>query len=233
MAKQLPELSVLIPAYMEADNLRLLLPRLNKSLNQLDLEFEIIVIDTRESFDTTNLVCQEENVTYVNREEGDSYGDAIRSGIKHACGNKIVFMDGDGSHTPEFISKLIKHADENDVVIASRYIKGGATDNKLSLILLSKIVNILYSIVLNLKCKDVSNSFKLYHKDQLKKLQLSSRNFDIVEEILYKLKKNNKNLKIKEIPYTFKQRMFGHTKRNLLTFVFSFAFTLIKLRFSK
>ena len=98
---------------------------------------------------------------------------------------------------------------------------------------MSKILNYIYSIVLNLKCKDVSNSYKLYRGDLLKKLELRCNNFDIVEELLFKLSRMNRNLRICEVPYVFKARMFGHTKRNLIAFMFSFAFTLMKLRFGK
>ena len=98
---------------------------------------------------------------------------------------------------------------------------------------MSRAVNFLYSLFLNLKCKDVSNNFKLYKSYLLRNLNLSSNNFDIIEEILFKMKKNKKDLKIKEIPCTFKERMFGHTKRDLMLFAFSFFFTLLKLRFRK
>jgi len=95
------------------------------------------------------------------------------------------------------------------------------------------MVNIFYSLFLKLKCKDVSNSFKLYKSNLLRNLNLYSNNFDIVEEILFKMKKNKKDLKIKEIPYTFKKRICGNTKRNLVLFALSFFFTPLKLRFRK
>ena len=56
-------------------------------------------------------------------------------------------------------------------------------------------------------------------------------NFDIVEEMLYKIKKKHKDVKIIEIPFNFKERMFGHTKRKLILFVCTYMITIIKLRF--
>lgn len=226
------DLSIIIPAYLEEENLRILLPRLTNSLSSLKIRYEVIVVDTMKPLDNTALVSNQFNATYINRENGNAYGDAIRTGIKFIKGEKAIFMDGDGSHSPEFISQLYKHANDYDVVIASRYVSGGSTDNNKILLLMSKIVNFVYSFVLNIKCKDVSNSFKLYDTNKLQNLLLKSNNFDIVEEILFKLNKKNKNLKIIEIPFTFKERMFGHTKRNLFLFVLSYIFTLIKLRFS-
>ncbi len=123
--------------------------------------------------------------------------------------------------------------DQSDVIIASRYMKGGHTENSPVLIAMSKIVNWGFAFVLNIKCKDVSNSFRLYDGEKLKSLTLKCENFDIVEEILYKLIRIFKGLSIKEIPFSFKQRMFGETKRNLGKFIITYIFTLARLRFMK
>ena len=96
-------------------------------------------------------------------------------------------MDADGTHYPEFIKKLWAKKDQNDIVIASRYIKGGHTENSAALVLKSKIVNWGYAFVLGIKAKDVSNSFKLYRGDYLKEFILKCDNFEVVEEILYKI----------------------------------------------
>ncbi len=225
------EISVVIPAYLEEENLRVLLPRIIKSLQEIGEPFEILVIDTMTPMDQTGLLCAELGVTYINREIGNKYGDAIRTGIQKAKGKHVVFMDADGSHSPEFIKNLYDNKNGYDLVIASRYVDGGGSDNTQTLIFMSWMVNFIYSFLFQLKCKDVSNSFKLYDGDQLRKINLRCDNFDIVEEILIKLKRNKKEMKILELPYMFKERMFGRTKRNLFSFVFSYIFTLIRLKF--
>ena len=227
------ELSIIIPSYLEEENLSIILPRLMLVLNGLGIKHEAIVIDTMEPIDNTKSVCLSNAVVYINRENGNNYGDAVKTGIKYAQGKFIVFMDADGSHSPEFVTELYAHKGNNDVVIASRYIKGGFTDNNAALILMSRVLNVIYSLVLDLKCKDVSNSFKLYKGELIKQLSLYSKNFDIVEEILFKLKRFNPNLKIKEIPFHFKKRSMGHTKRNLFLFILSYIYTIFKLRFGK
>ena len=226
-------LSVIFPSYLEEENLRQLLPRLGEVLVGLGVKSEVLVIDTLAPMDNTRAVCEEQGVTYLNREGGNSYGDAIRTGIRRARGEFILFSDADGSHPPEFIRNLWSSAADSDVVIASRYVAGGATDNTRALILMSLLVNIIYALVLNLRCKDVSNSFKLYRAPLLKDLQLHCKNFDIVEEILFKIKKRHPAVRIAEIPFTFKKRMFGNTKRSLVLFIFSFMVTLLRLRFGR
>ena len=220
-----------MPCYLEEENLRLLLPRLVKELTIIGDTFEILIIDTMQPMDNTKDVCKANKATYIPRETGNNYGDAIRTGIKFAQGECTIFMDADGSHSPEFVHNLYKYKNEYEIVIASRYITGGSTDNNRLLILMSYITNLTYSMILNLRYKDISNSFKLYKTDSLKKLTLRCKNFDIVEEILYKIKKHHKEINVLEIPYSFKERMFGHTKRNLFFFILTYIITIIRLRF--
>ncbi len=211
----------------------MLLPRLLTSLDTTGLDYEILILDRTVSTDLTHtLQSLSPKIRIINRSPTDCYGDAVRSGIKHSDGAFILFMDADGSHDPEFIETMLKWRSSSDVVIASRYIQGGGSFNGPLLKLMSLMVNLSYSIILNIPAKDVSNSFKLYNREVLKSLTLRSNNFDIIEEILYKALKNNRNLKIVEIPYFFKERIHGTTKRDLLSFSFSFLITLIRLRLS-
>ena len=233
------ELSVIIPSYLEEENLRIIIPRLFKVLEKFNFSTEILIIDTLTQLDSTKELCDElkknSKVTlkYINRENNNYFGSAIRTAIKYINSNYTIFMDADGSHSPEFIPKLLEYRNKYDVIIASRYVEGGDSDNKKILKIMSYIVNFTFSIILNLNCKDVSNSFKLYNTESLKNLYLKCNNFDIVEEILLKLKRQKPKLSIYETPYVFKERLFGHTKRNLFIFIFSYIFTLLKLRFTK
>jgi dolichol-phosphate mannosyltransferase len=225
------ELSVVIPSYLEEENLRVLLPRIKKVVEELNVPHEILIIDTITSMDNTEVVCKDFGANYIHREQGNKYGDAVRTGLKYARGNYILFMDADGSHSPEFITTLYLNRQGNDVVIASRYVDGGGSDNTNTLIFMSWAVNFIYSWFFDLQCKDVSNSFKLYSGAMISGINLKCNEFDTVEEILIKLKRKNRNLRILEIPYVFKSRMFGHTKRNLLLFALSYLYTLFRLKF--
>ena len=103
----------------------------------------------------------------------------------------------DGSHDPDFVNNFIQKAEQNPeigILIASRYIKGGSTENNFLLIFLSRVVNLVYKIIFSLKVNDVSNNFRMYKYEIIEGLKLQENNFEIVEEILIKLNYRNKNL---------------------------------------
>ena len=231
MADDRPVLSVVLPAYLEEENLRLLLPRIASVLETIGIDTEIIVVDAMAPLDGTAAVAAAAGAVALPRAGGNTYGDAVRTGIAAARGEWVVFMDADGSHPPEWVGKLFAARGGQDLVIASRYVESGFTENSLGLVLMSRVLNWTYSVVLGIPVKDVSNSFRLYRGDMLRALRLGCDNFDIVEEILIKLLRAHHGLRILEIPFTFKKRMFGDSKRNLLAFALGYVFTLLKLRF--
>lgn len=225
------ELSIVLPAYKEADNLKKILPDIHNHVYKLNIDYEILIVDTVENMDDTEEICKLNNATYIHRENGNLYGDAIRTGIKYASGKYIIMMDADGSHEPKSILDLYNKAKNEgyDIVIGSRYCKGGKTDNPLILRAMSYILNLTYSIVFNLGIRDCSDSFRVYDAFKLKTLKLECENFDIVEEILIKFKSKFKNLKVAEVPIIFKKRDKGSSKRDLLKFIFSYLITMKRL----
>ncbi len=223
------DLSVVLPAYREAENLRNLIPVLQTQLDQSSLSYEILVVDTPQPMDESPTICEHFGVRYIARTPGDCYGDAVRSGIGNSLGKYIVCMDADGSHSPEFIHQLLPHADQNDVVIASRYIQGGSTENGFVLAAMSRILNVTYSLVLGLPCKDVSNSFRLYNGPLVRGLKLTCSNFDIVEELLVRMRVARGQLSFKEVPFHFQAREHGTTKRKLSAFIATYIVTMGRL----
>ncbi len=224
-----PELSVVLPAYREADNLRQMLPILNEVARSLTPRYEIMVIDAEQPLDDTPAICRDAGAVYVPRHGGASYGHAIRTALAVVKGRHVIFMDADGSHNPRFLPQLWAERERADLVIASRYVRGGKTENPAVLIFLSLMVNVVFRVVLGLKCYDVSNSFRLYQGDALRRLQLKCDNFDIIEEILIKLSSSQPGYRIKEVPFTFERRKAGTTKRQLLAFAIGYLGTLLRL----
>lgn len=225
-----PDLSVVMPAYREADALRQLLPGLLSAVAALGGQSEIIVSDSMSPLDDTAKVCAEFGVKHIRRVGGDAYGDAVRSGINSSQGRHVLLIDADGSHNPRDIGRLWEIRDQFDVVIASRYVPGGHTQNPLVLIWMSRVLNYMYRFAFSLPVNDVSNSFRLYRGHQLRSLNLVSSDFDIVEEILIRLVFGDAKATLVEVPVTFERRKAGESKRNLPAFMLTYMKSIRTMR---
>jgi dolichol-phosphate mannosyltransferase len=224
-------LTVMMPAYGEADNLRLLLPAIKKVIVELGISAEILVLDAAPSVEDTQAVCFENQVTWLPRQGGNNYGDAIRTGIQGSTGEFVITMDSDGSHNPQFIHELWQNRSKADVLIASRYVPGGVTDNPWLLVAMSRVLNVIFKIFVRIPVYDVSNSFRLYRGDLLRSIQTEYKNFDVLEEILARLiwGKGSHTISILELPFRFEQRKHGKPKRQLIVFGLQFLSALFKL----
>ncbi len=219
-----------MPAYREADALRQLLPALVPAVRALSERFEIIVADSTEALDDTKAVCDEFGVNHIYRTGGNAYGDAVRTGIRELTGERVLLMDADGSHNPRDIERLWAARDGFDVIIGSRYVRGGNTENPAVLIWMSRILNYMYKFAFNLPINDVSNSFRLYRGDQLRAVELVSNDFDIVEEVLIRLTFGEAKATVTEVPVTFERRKAGESKRNLPAFMLSYMGSMRTMR---
>ena len=228
-----PALSVFLPAYGEAENLKELLPQIKRVVTELNISAQIMVIDAIEPVDDTASICHQNGVGYLRRQGGSRYGDAVRTGILATTGNYVISLDSDGSHNPEFIRELWEHRQLGDVVIASRYMPGGVTENPWILVAMSRLLNFVFRVFVGIPAYDISNSFRLYHGDRLRAVHPQYPNFDILEEILVRILWENpgRPAKIIEIPFRFEQRKHGKPKRKLLVFGVQFLLALLKLFF--
>lgn len=225
------DLSIVLPAYQEAENLKNIIPQIHTALQKSDLQYEILVIDTMTPMDESEKVCEYNNAQCIRREKGNLYGDAIRTGIQKSQGIFLVIMDADGSHNPKDILRFYDEMEKGkyNLIIGSRYCKGGYTDNNFILRFMSYVLNLTYRVLFGLKVKDVSDSFRMYRTEDLRKITLECDNFDIVEEVLIKLNYQIDQFSVKEIPISFNKRAAGESKRDLVKFIFSYLKTIKRL----
>ena len=223
-------ISVVLLAYKEAESLTLLFPRLIERMDSLGEEYELIVVDTATPLDNTEEVCGKFGARYVNQED-PGFGGAYRKGISVIKGDKMLVLDSDGSHDPKYIPDIYSKFKEGyDVVIGSRYTKGGKTDDAVSSRIMSHILNGVFRIVTGVKAKDLSTNFRMYKADIIKQVTLTSVNYDVLEEVLLLMKlKVGKNFKVGEIPITFNKRIAGESKRRLIPFIISYIKTMFRL----
>lgn len=238
MKKQM-SISVILLAYQEEENLVVLLPKIIDVLESMQTEYEILIVDSPKSTDHTKELAEKYHATYM-IQDYPGYGGAFRTGVEHAKKSHCLFLDSDGSHNPETIPAICeKYREGYDMVIGSRYVKGGVTNDARSSYIMSMILNTTMRIVIGVKARDISTSYRLYETEQLKQVQLERENYDVLQEVILKQKVNKRmqgeDFKIGEVPIVFNKRMYGDSKRQLFKFIRGYivsVFLLIRLNFS-
>ncbi len=220
-----PDISVVIPVLNERENLEFLLPSLRQVIVDLDLAAEILVVDGGSS-DESQQVAERLGARVIPQQER-GYGGALLAGFAASTAAFVVTMDADLSHQPSSLRDLWQQRDEAELVIASRYVKGGRADMGSLRLLLSHILNRIYRRVLGLRLRDLSSGFRVYQRNSLASLDLQARDFDVQEEILVKL--HVQGCRIKEVPFHYRARKSGKSHVKLLRFGWAFSKTLFRM----
>jgi dolichol-phosphate mannosyltransferase len=223
------DVSAVLPVVNERDNLVVLIPRLKGLLEREGLNYEILVVDggsrdgTRE--ESTRLGAQ------VIDEGRPGYAGAIESGFAAARGQYVLILDADQSHEPDFISKMWRARTTADIVIASRFVRGGAAYGSRIRIGLSRILNRALRRLLSMPVQDLSSGFRLYRRDAVEGITLESRNFEVQVELA--VKAYSRGASLVEVPFTYFPRGSGRSHARVLRFgldMFRAAFKLWRLR---
>jgi dolichol-phosphate mannosyltransferase len=210
---------VVVPTYNEAENLPRLIAQIERALHARS--FCIIVVDDS-SPDNTAEVAERLNDSYGNivvrtREGKDGLGSALLDGLKTALNmedvESIVTLDGDLSHNPKEIPKLLSVAETTELVQGSRYVKRGAVLGwSLKRRLISFVANSLCKLVLRTHIHDCTGNFRIYSRRCAEMIVNStdSGGFEwVVEAMLVAVKRG---FRVKEVPITFTDRKNGRTK---------------------
>ena len=212
---------VIIPTYNESENVK---PVLHAILS-MELDFHVLVVDDN-SPDGTAALVREMQKNYPGqlflqvREGKQGLGTAYIYGFKWAInkGYRYIFeMDADFSYNPKDLERLYQACVQNaDVVVGSRYVKGGKTVNW------SRYRNVLskggalYTRILTwMPVKDPTAGFICYRKEVLETINFDQINFvGYAFQIEMKFAAWKLGFKVIEIPITFVDRKFGTSKMN-------------------
>src|SRR5208282_5070147 len=156
------DLSVILPVINERDNLTALIPRLSAQLAREGVDFEIIVIDGG-SLDGTQEAAAGLGARVV-PERRRGYAGATETGLAEARGDYILTLDADQSHEPEFVARMWRARGQADSVIASRYVRGGASYGPRFRNGLSRFLNSVLRRLLSMPVRDLSSGFRLYRR---------------------------------------------------------------------
>jgi len=150
-------ISVIIPAKNEGKNIDKLISMLKRSYTG----FEIIVIDDG-STDDTAVVAKNAGAKVYSHPYNIGNGAAIKSGIRMASGDVLVFMDADLQHNPEDIKTMLSYFPDYDMVVGARSKKDQAS---LGRALGNKVYNWLASYVARFKVEDLTSGFRAIKSD--------------------------------------------------------------------
>jgi len=206
---------ILIPTYNEKENISILIPILRRNFPQVD----ILVVDDNSPDGTSAVVedfaTQGFNVKLLLRSKKEGLGKALMAGYKYAVENKyskLVQMDADFSHPPEYIPEILKNIREDNIVICSRYlgcVGSQMEDNRV----VSKLANWIARVMFLNRVKDPSSGFRGYPVSFLEKVLkyqlLSSGYFIQVEMVALAFKLG---YEVKEIPFVYHKRKYGQSK---------------------
>jgi glycosyltransferase involved in cell wall biosynthesis len=151
------QVSIIVPAYNEGG----IIENIVSDIKALHPTYEIIVINDG-STDNTAAEAQRAGAKVFSHPYNIGNGAAIKSGIRVATGDILVFMDGDGQHNPEDIAKLLEHLSEFDMVVGARSISDQAS---LGRALGNKLYNWFASYVAKFSIRDLTSGFRAVKSD--------------------------------------------------------------------
>ena len=218
------DLSIVIPTYNEKENIEALLYRIRDVLEKSGCnDYEIIVVDDNSPDGTASIVRKigetDDRIKLIVRTKERGLATAVKEGIKQSKKKFVVVMDADFQHPPELIPDLYETIQEGyDVVVASRYVKGGGVEGWSRLRLAASKTGCLIARMLvrgARKVRDNMSGFFIVKRDSIDLDKLKPKGYKILLEILGR----HERLKVKEIPYTFKNRKAGKSKISTNTLV--------------
>lgn len=222
--------TIIVPAFNESK-------RIIPFLKELQLysknwkNYEILFVDDGSTDNTLdileNFAAKNRNARIVSYKPNKGKAFAVKKGIEQSRGQKVIFIDADGSISPEEIPKLAKKLDDYDIVVGSRSLKESRVEanwmRKFTGFLFNSYSNILFKI----KIKDCLCGFKGFKRkvalDLFKELKSTGWIFDV--EIFYKIRK--KGYRLYELPISWVHK--GGSKMKL-THPFKMFFQMLKLK---
>ena len=214
-----PRLLVSLATYNEAGNVAALIADIHKVVPHAD----VLVIDDNSPDGTGRIAAElaenDPRIQVMHRPGKLGLGTATLAAMKFAMARDydyLLNMDADFSHPPRYLPGILAGMSKNDVMIGSRYVRGGATENwPLPRRVISQTVNMLVRFLFRMPVKDASGAFRCYRVSTLRTAELDrvrSRGYSFQQEVLFRCHKSGARLG--EFPILFENRRAGVSKVN-------------------
>jgi len=216
------KITIVLPTYNEAENL----PKLVSALLLLPLDLNVLVVDDN-SPDGTGQIADDLGIAYPGRISAlhrtgklglrSAYIEGFQKAFDMGA-EAVVQMDADFSHDPNVLNEMARQIIDCDVVIGSRYVKGGSLDKNWPVWrkFLSAFGNNYARTILRFPLHDVTTGFRMWRKEALAKMPLDrirSSGYIFLVEMAYVAFLMEYD--IVEVPIHFEDRHFGKSKMSL------------------
>jgi dolichol-phosphate mannosyltransferase len=229
--------AVIIPTYNESDNIE----RLVGEILALPIDAHVIVVDDNSPDGTGKLVddlaARDTRVHAVHRPAKLGLGTAHIAGMRRALElnrDPIVTMDADFSHNPRYIPALLAGMENFDVVIGSRYVRGGGMEGRdTRLRVVSWGANLFARTMLNLKAHDCTAGFRAYRPPVLESIDLDrifSNGYSFLIEMLFLCQA--RGWRVGEAPIIYEDRRAGTSKISRAE-IYKATYTVLRLTYRR
>lgn len=215
----MPRAVLCLPTYNERENLEAMIRALGETLDTA--RDRVLVLDDGSPDGTgeiaDRLAAELAWVSVLHRPEKQGIGPAYVAGFRRALaeGAELVLeMDCDFSHDPADVPRLIAATEDADLVLGSRYTRGGGTaDWGLVRRIVSRGGCLYAQMILGMRVRDLTGGFKCFRREALEAIDLgalSAHGYAFQIEATYRVKRAG--LRVKEVPITFVERRAGASK---------------------
>ena len=222
---KLSKISIIIPCYNEEKTIRQVIINAEKSLLNLNIDYEIVVVDDYSNDASSKKLLElknENKIKLFTHSQNLGKGAAIATGLKYINGEIILIQDADLEYDPEDYQKLIlPFVEANaDVVYGSRFLGGGKyiRIHFFWHYVANKFLTLLCNMIANLNLTDMETGYKLFRYEKIKDLEIKEKSFGFEPEITIKLAK--KNSRFFEVPISYNGRSYKEGKKIGLKDVF-------------
>lgn len=216
-SKNLGRVLVIVPTYNELENIKLITAGIRSAAPEVD-----ILIADDNSPDGTGRVADElasydSQIKVLHRSAKNGLGAAYLDAFAWAKNNNydvVVEMDADGSHRPQDLVAMLIALNNADVVLGSRWVRGGKVVNwPIHREILSRGGNIYTRLCLGIPIKDATGGFRAYRMNALNQMKIDdvqSQGYCFQVDMAWRAMQSG--LRVAEVPITFVERQIGESK---------------------
>jgi dolichol-phosphate mannosyltransferase len=215
------QLTICLPTYNERENLEPLVRALADVCTESELDANVLVVDDNSPDGTGGLADELARslpfVSVLHRPRKEGLGPAYLAAFRTALAGGpelILTMDCDFSHDPADVPRLVAAAESADVVLGSRYVRGGGVRNWGPLRrAISRGGSLYAQVLLGVGIRDLTGGFKCYRRDVLERIgleRITSRGYAFQIETTYRALRAG--FRVAEIPIVFTDREAGRSK---------------------